>query len=126
MTVHEAVQLVIQAAAIGREGEALVLEMGEPVKIVDVARHLIDQSRQPINIIYTGLKQGEKLHEALFGAGEVDERPIHPMVSHVSVPPITQDDAMSLHIGRDNDRVVRAMREMSERMSIHTTHEVGF
>ena len=69
MTVHEAVQLVIQTAAIGRDGEALVLDMGEPVKIVDVARQLIDQSKQRINIVYTGLKRGEKLHEALFGAG---------------------------------------------------------
>ena len=125
MTIHESVQLVIQAAAIGRGGEALVLDMGEPVKIIDVARQMIDQSRRPINIVYTGLKHGEKLHEVLFGAGEVDDRPIHPLVSHVSVPPITQDDVMSLPTGRDNDKVVLAMREMSEHMRLETSTGVG-
>lgn len=125
MTVHESVQLVIQAAAIGRDGEALVLDMGDPVKILDVARQMIDQSQRSIQIVYTGLKAGEKLHEVLFGSGEVDDRPIHHLVSHVSVPPITQDDVMSLSTGRDNDKVVRAMREMSERMRMEISIEVG-
>jgi len=86
MTVHEAVQLVIQAAAIGRDGEALVLDMGEPVRIDDVARRLIDLSGNPLEVHYTGLRHGEKLHEARFGAGEPDHRPFHPLVSHVGVP----------------------------------------
>jgi len=125
MTIHEAVQLVIQAAAIGRDGEALVLDMGNPVRIVDVARQMIDQSRLPITIVYTGLKGGEKLHEVLFGTGEVDHRPIHHLVSHVSVPPITQEDAMSLSVGHDNHKVLLGMREMSERMRRQTPNEVG-
>ena len=116
MTVQEAVQLVIQAAAIGRDGEALVLDMGEPVRIIDVARQLIDQSGEPIQIVFTGLKPGEKLHEALFGAGEVGERPIHPLVSHVSVPPISNVEAAWLPKGRDNAVNVLAMAEMSLRM----------
>lgn len=90
MTVGEAVQLVIQAAAIGRDGEALVLDMGEPVKIDDVARQMIQQSRRSIEIVYTGLKPGEKLHEVLFTSVESDERPFHPLVSHVDVPPTTK------------------------------------
>ena len=118
MTVHESIQLVIQAAAIGRDGEALVLDMGNPVKIIDVAHQMIDQSRRPIKIVHTGLKHGEKLHEVLFGTGEIDDRPIHPLVSHVSVPPITKDDVMLLPTGRDNDKVVLGMREMSERMRV--------
>ena len=66
MTVEEAVQLVIQAGAIGGAGEALVLDMGEPVRIDDVARRLIAQTRPtPIEIVYTGLRPGEKLHEVL-------------------------------------------------------------
>ena len=81
MTVHEAVQLVVQAAVIGRDGEALVLDMGKPVRIVDLAHQLIDRAGQPIDIVFTGLKPGEKLHENLLGAGEVDERPIHSLVS---------------------------------------------
>ena len=73
MTVQEAVQLVIQAAAIGRDGEALVLDMGEPVRIADVARQLVEQAPgAPVEIVYTGLRPGEKLHEELFGDGEHD------------------------------------------------------
>ncbi len=86
MTVREAVELVIQAAAIGRDGEALVLDMGKAVRIDDVARQLINMSGRPCDIEYTGLRAGEKLHELLLGAGEPDERPIHPLVSHVQVP----------------------------------------
>ena len=88
MTIEEAVQLVIQAAAIGRDGEALILDMGEPVLIEDVARQLIDQSGEDIEIVYTGLRDGEKMHEELFADGESDERPAHPLVSHVTVPEI--------------------------------------
>ena len=88
MTVPEAVQLVIQAAAIGQGGEALVLEMGAPVRIADVARHLIAQSGQLIDITYTGLRPGEKLDEELFGAGEIGQATSHPLISHVVVPPI--------------------------------------
>ncbi len=88
MTVEEAVQLVIQAGAIGRDGEALVLDMGDPVRIADVARRLALRARTPIDIVYTGLRPGEKLHEDLLGDDEVDERPAHPMISHVPVPPL--------------------------------------
>ena len=88
MTVEEAVQLVIQAGAIGHDGEALVLDMGDPVRIADVARRLAARSDRPIDIVYTGLRPGEKLHEVLLGADEVDERPAHPLISHVPVPPL--------------------------------------
>jgi FlaA1/EpsC-like NDP-sugar epimerase len=76
MTVSEACQLVIQAGAIGRRGEALVLEIGEPVRIDDVARRLAEQSPHPVEIVYTGLRPGEKLHERLFGVNECDHRPL--------------------------------------------------
>ncbi len=88
MTVEEAVQLVIQAGAAGGDGEALVLDMGQPVKIDDVARRLAAQSDRPIDIVYTGLRPGEKLHEVLLGTGEIDRRPAHPLISHVSVPTV--------------------------------------
>ena len=88
MTIPEAVQLVIQAGAIGRNGEALVLDMGEPVRIRDVAAHLIGLEGRHIPIEITGLRPGEKLHEDLFGSGERGSRPIHPMISHVPVPPL--------------------------------------
>ena len=86
MTVPESVQLVIQAAAIGRDGEALVLDMGEPVRILDVARQLIGMSGRDVEIVFTGLRPGEKLHEELLAPGETGERPEHPLVQHVTVP----------------------------------------
>jgi FlaA1/EpsC-like NDP-sugar epimerase len=98
MTIPEAVQLVIQAGAIGSGGEALVLDMGEPVRIADVAAQLIALEARPINILYTGLRPGEKLHEELFGSEERDSRPAHPLISHVPVPAIEGDlDAWLAH-----------------------------
>lgn len=91
MTIPEAVQLVIQAGAIGDGGEALVLDMGAPVRIADVAEQLISMEGRDIDIRFTGLRPGEKLHEDLFGAGEQDERPKHPMISHVPVPALGED-----------------------------------
>ncbi len=88
MTVEEAVRLVIQAGAVGRAGEVLVLDMGKPVRIGDVARRLADQAEQPVAIHYTGLRPGEKLHEVLLGEGEIDDRPNHPLISEVPVPPL--------------------------------------
>ena len=91
MTIPEAVELVIQAGAIGTGGEALVLDMGEPVRIVDVAEQLIAMDGRPIRLTYTGLRPGEKLHEELFGREERDSRPVHPLISHVPVPPVEGD-----------------------------------
>jgi FlaA1/EpsC-like NDP-sugar epimerase len=74
MTIPEAVQLVLQAAALGQGGEVFVLDMGEPIRIVDLARDLIELSGldvgQDVEITYTGLRRGEKLFEELFVAGE--------------------------------------------------------
>lgn len=88
MTVQEAVQLVIQAGAVGRSGEALVLDMGDPVRIADVARIVAASVSPPARIEFVGLQPGEKLSEDLFGDGEPDRRPVHPMISHVDVPAI--------------------------------------
>ena len=63
-----------------------MLDMGAPVRIADVARQLMEIAGRTTEIVYTGLRQGEKLHEELFGDGEVDRRPIHPSISHVEVP----------------------------------------
>jgi len=89
MTVQEAVQLVIQAGAIGNDGEVLVLDMGEPVRIAEVAERMVASSPHDVEIIYTGLRPGEKVHEVLFGMDEQDHRPHHPLISHVMVPPMT-------------------------------------
>ena len=91
MTISEAVQLVIQAGAIGQNGEVLVLDMGEPVSIYDVATQLVRNSQKSVAIEIVGLRSGEKVHEELFGTGEVDTRPEHPLISHVHVSPVSQD-----------------------------------
>ncbi len=88
MTVQEAVHLVLQAAVIGRAGEALVLDMGEPISISEVAQRIARQANPHARIVYTGLREGEKLHEDLFGTDEQDTRPVHPLISHVPVPPL--------------------------------------
>ena len=88
MTIHEACQLVLQAGAIGRDAEVMVLDMGKPVRVADVARQLIAQSGRDIDIVYTGLRVGEKLHEVLIAGGEADRRPVHELITHVDVPPV--------------------------------------
>lgn len=77
MTISEAVLLVLEAAAIGSGGETFVLDMGEPVKVEDIAREMIRLSgKEPdvdIAIVYTGLRPGEKLFEEILGAEEGSE-----------------------------------------------------
>ncbi len=96
MTVEEAVGLVIQAGAIGRGGEVLVLDMGEPVRIADLARRLVAEAGAEVDIVYTGLRPGEKLVEVLFGEGETDSRPVHPLISHTAVPSLPPQATGSL------------------------------
>jgi len=89
MAVREAVRLTMQAAAIGRPAEVMVLDMGDPVLVLDVANRLIEQSGKDIEIVFTGLRPGEKLHEVLLTSGEDPSRPFHPMIDHVTVAPTT-------------------------------------
>ncbi len=98
MTVQEAVQLVIQAGAIGGDGQALVLDMGEPVRIADVARRLVAESPRHIEIVYTGLRPGEKADEVLFGSTERPRRSSHPLIMSVDVPPLSDSDLARLTV----------------------------
>jgi FlaA1/EpsC-like NDP-sugar epimerase len=100
MTLQEAVHLVIQAGAIGRAGEVLVLDMGEPVRIDDVARMLAARAERPVEIVYAGLRPGEKLHETLLADGETGDRPFHPLITHVPVPTLDPEAVQALtHVG---------------------------
>jgi FlaA1/EpsC-like NDP-sugar epimerase len=96
MTADEAVQLVLQAAVIGRDGEVLVLDMGEQVRIMDMARRLVAAVPQRVEIVFTGLRPGEKLTEDLLGQGELDNRPYHPLIRQVPVAPLEPDLVTSL------------------------------
>ncbi|MER7098444.1 SDR family NAD(P)-dependent oxidoreductase [Streptomyces humidus] len=86
MTATEAVQLVLQAVAVGESGEVLVLDMGDHVRIVDLARRMAAAASRQVEIVFTGLRPGEKLVEDLLGRGEADHRPRHPLVRQVPVP----------------------------------------
>jgi FlaA1/EpsC-like NDP-sugar epimerase len=84
MTIPEAVQLVLQAGAMGKCGDTFVLDMGKQIRIIDLARDLIRLSGleegRDIDIVYTGLRDGEKMHEELFYANEHAERSPHEKI----------------------------------------------
>jgi FlaA1/EpsC-like NDP-sugar epimerase len=103
MTIEEAVQLVIQAGALGRDGEVLVLDMGEPVRIADVATQMLAAAGRAHEIVYTGLRPGEKLREELFAADEVGRKLHHPLISHVPVPPMAPAAVVLLELEEDGD-----------------------
>ncbi|WP_413333176.1 polysaccharide biosynthesis protein [Brevibacterium sp. GP-SGM9] len=92
MTIPEACQLVLQAATIGEDGYVMVLDMGEPVRIVDIARSLVAMSNQNTEIVYTGLREGEKLDEELFGDYEGTVIRIHDKISRVEAPELSPAD----------------------------------
>ena len=86
MTIPEAVHLVLQASGRGKGGELFVLDMGEPVRIVDLARDMIKLSgpgADDIPVIFTGVRPGEKMHEALFDPGMQTRPTAHPEVLEV-------------------------------------------
>jgi FlaA1/EpsC-like NDP-sugar epimerase len=101
MTIPEAVSLVVQAGAIGGRGQVFVLDMGEPVKIVDLAMNMIrlsgkeprlpgDESTGPTDVAirFVGSRPGEKLHEELWGENEAVGETAHPKILRLSRPPV--------------------------------------
>jgi FlaA1/EpsC-like NDP-sugar epimerase len=111
MTADEAVQLVLQAAVIGRSGEVLVLDMGEQIRIADMARRLVAAVPRPVEIVFTGLRPGEKLTEDLLSAGEPDERPCHPLIRQVPVSPLAPHLVTSLDAAASPARLRAALAE---------------
>ena len=92
MTIPEAVQLIVQAGAIGESGDIFVLDMGEPVKIVDLAHNMIRLSgKEPerdIAVEFIGVRAGEKLHEELWGDGEAVVPTSHPKILRAACRPV--------------------------------------
>ena len=118
MTATEAVQLVLQAVAVGRSGEVLVLDMGEQIRIADLARRMVAAASSRVEIVFTGLRPGEKLTEDLLGAGEVDHRPRHPLVRQVPVPPLEPAEVTRLSELADPDEVRSALARIAATGSI--------
>ncbi len=88
MTIPEACQLVLQAGGIGDPGEVLILDMGEPVRILDIAQRMIALSGKDVEIVFTGLREGEKLHEDLTAETEHAVASAHPLISRTAVEPV--------------------------------------
>ena len=114
MTVEEAVQLVLQAGAIGDGGQVLVLDMGEPVKIAEVAEQLAQTVKPPVPIEYVGLRRGEKLHEELFGKAEAPASTAHPMIRSVAVPPLHGDSVRYFPATISHEGAAEALIELAK------------
>ena len=123
MTIPEASQLVLQAATMGQGGEIFVLDMGEPVKIVDLARELITLSGfrpgEDIEMVFTGLRPGEKLFEELSIEGEDMQRTRHPKISIWRNIPMDRDKLRSginelVNLARNQhyDQIVRKIKDL--------------
>ena len=94
MTIPEASSLVVQAGAMGGRGQVYVLDMGEPVKILDLAKQMIRLSGKDeaqIPIVFTGARAGEKLHEVLWNDGETVGPTSHPKIMRAARPAIDHD-----------------------------------
>jgi FlaA1/EpsC-like NDP-sugar epimerase len=88
MTIEEASRLTVYAGAIGSPGEVLILDMGEPVRIADVAMRFANRHDPPLVVEFTGLRPNEKLHEDLIGDDEIGACRVHDQIMHVTVPPL--------------------------------------
>jgi FlaA1/EpsC-like NDP-sugar epimerase len=124
MTVQEAVRLVIQAGAIESSGEVLVLDMGEPVRIDDVARRIAAAADRHIQIVYTGLRPGEKLSEVLLGPDEPDHRPHHPLISQAPVPPLDSAVLSLLDPTVPRQDLIAMLRWLAESPALSAAREV--
>ena len=106
MLIPEACQLVLEAGSIGADGEVMVLEMGEQVKIVDVAKTLIRMSgRHDIDITYTGLRPGEKVCEDLFSENEARRPTANCLINSVDVPTLDCDHVRALPVSSHSEAV---------------------
>ena len=121
MTIPEAAQLVLQAGTLGRGGEIFVLDMGEPVKILDLANDLIrlsGQSEDEVEIVFTGLRPGEKLFEELYDAKEMQLRTPHPKIFRAQHHPCdptrlkAQLEGLAAVVNDPADDVIDALRGM--------------
>jgi FlaA1/EpsC-like NDP-sugar epimerase len=119
MTIPEAVALVLQAAVFGRGGEVFVLDMGEPIRIADLARDMIELSGlevgRDIDIVFTNIRPGEKLFEELFVAGEAYERTKHSRIfiagnASSFIPPNLEDAVKELAIAASRSDAIAIRR----------------
>jgi FlaA1/EpsC-like NDP-sugar epimerase/lipopolysaccharide/colanic/teichoic acid biosynthesis glycosyltransferase len=113
MTIPEAVELVLQSAVLGTGGEIFVLDMGRPVRIVDLARRMISlYGYRPgidIEIVFTGLRPGEKLSEELYNGNELVEKTSHPKINK------------AVSTGESGDIIPLNLGELTKRMRLNNS-----
>ena len=131
MTIPEAVQLIVQAGAIGESGDIFVLDMGEPVRIIDLAHNMIRLSgKEPerdIAIEFIGVRPGEKLHEDLWGEGEASETTPHPKILRAATAPVDplwlEDELAELERLVENGETVEVVARLAE--LLRSPHRLG-
>lgn len=123
MTIPEAVQLVLEAGTAGQGGEIFVFDMGKPVKIVDLAKQMIRlaglEEGKDIDIVYTGLRPGEKLYEELLSSAESTLPTHHHKISIAKVREYPYEEAsaaidelLEINKHHDNAEVVQKMKQI--------------
>lgn len=113
MTIEEASSLVIIAGAQGCTGDVLILDMGEPVRILDVANELISRSGKDVEIIYTGLRPGEKMHEVLRSGEETIAATEDGLMWRGTVDGLCWNAVESLLSVDDNDVLVHELSQLA-------------
>lgn len=134
MTIPEASQLILQAGALGASGDIMVLDMGEPVKIVDLARDLISLSGvggEGVEIEFTGVRPGEKLFEELATDGEHAEKTRHPKIFVGRTPRLDTTqvrqgvEALRGSVSENQSHVRAVLRDLVPEMQVPCSDEVG-
>lgn len=132
MLIPEACKLVLEAGTIGHGGEIFIFDMGEPVKIVDLAKQMIKLSGADVEIKFTGLRDGEKLYEEVLNEKEVTLPTVHPKIMVAKVREYDFDTVIAeLHellkssLTEDNMAIVRRMKHLvPEFKSQHSVYEL--
>ena len=133
MTIPEACRLVLEAGSMGNGGEIYIFDMGKPVKIVDLARRMIQLSgAKNVEIKFTGLRDGEKLYEEVLNEEETTKPTFHPKIKIAQVREYDYadvcrqvDELVASSVEEDDMEIVKRMKEMvPEFKSKHSVYEV--
>lgn len=133
MLIPEACRLVLEAGTMGRGGEIFVFDMGEPVRIADLAQRMIDlMGVKDVEIVYTGLRDGEKLYEEVLNDAEQTKPTCHPKIQVAAVREYpyqlaqqNEKELYKLSFTYDDMAIVKKMKEIvPEYKSRHSKYEV--